>query len=101
MTYSVTIAAEAMREYEQIVSYLTNTLRSPAAAKGFVDEFMQQVDSVRDNPELHALSRMPELATKGYRPLFVKNYVALDKVHDGAIVIAHIFDQSQDYVRLI
>ena len=74
MTYSVTIAAEAMREYEQIVSYLTNTLRSPAAAKGFVDEFMQQVDSVRDNPELHALSHMPELATKGYRPLFVKNY---------------------------
>ena len=62
---------------------------------------MQQVDSVRDNPELHALSRMPELATKGYRPLFVKNYVALYKVHDGAIVIAHIFHQSQDYARLI
>ena len=101
MAYSVTIAAEAMREYEQIVSYLSGTLKSSTAAKGFIDEFALQVDFVRDNPELHALSRMPELAAKGYRPLFVKNYVALYKVHDGAIVIAHIFHQSQDYARLI
>ena len=62
---------------------------------------MRQVDFVRGNPELHALSRMPELAAKGYRPLFVKNYVALYKVHDDAVVIAHIFHQSQDYARLI
>ena len=101
MAYSVTIAAEAMREYEQIVSYLSGTLKSPAAAKSFVDEFMYQIDSVRNNPELHALSRMPELAAKGYRPLFVKNYVALYKVHEGAVVIAHIFHQSQDYARLV
>ncbi len=101
MAYSVSIAAEAMREYEQIVSYLSGTLKSPGAAKGFVDEFMRQVDHVRDNPELHALSRMPELAAKGYRPLFIKNYVALYKVHDGAVVIAHIFHQSQDYARLV
>ena len=101
MAYSVSIAAEAMREYEQIVSYLSGTLKSPGAAKGFVDEFMRQIDSVRDNPGLHALSRMPELAAKGYRPLFVKNYVALYKVHDGAVVVAHIFHQSQDYARLV
>lgn len=101
MAYSVTIASEAMREYEQILSYLSGTLKSPGAAKGFADEFMRQVDSVRDNPELHALSRMPELAAKGYRPLFIKNYVVLYKVHDGAIVIAHIFHQSQDYARLV
>ena len=101
MAYSVAIAAEAMRECEQIVSYLSGTLKSPRAAKGFADEFMSQIDSVRDNPELHTLSRMPELAAKGYRPLFIKSYVALYKVHDGAVVIAHIFHQSQDYARLI
>jgi len=28
MAYSVTITAEAMREYEQIVSYLSGTLKS-------------------------------------------------------------------------
>ena len=101
MAYSVAITAEAMREYEQIVSYLSGTLKSPSAAKGFADEFMRQVDSARENPELHAMSRMPELAARGYRPLFVKNYVALYKVHEGAIVIAHIFHQSQDYARLV
>ena len=101
MAYSVAIAAEAMREYEQIVAYLSGTLKSSRAAKGFADEFMRQIDSVRDNPELHALSRMPELVSKGYMPLFVKNYIVLYKVHDGAVVVAHIFHQSQDYTRLI
>ena len=101
MAYSIAIAAEAMREYEQIVSYLSGTLKSPGAAKGFSEEFMRQVDALRDNPGLHALSRMPELAAKGYRPLFVNTYVALYKIVDDTVVIAHVFHQSQDYARLV
>ena len=101
MAYSVTIAAEARREYEQIVSYLAGTLKSPSAARGFADEFDRQVSHIRENPELHALSRMPELAAKGYRPLLVKSYVALCKIAGESIVIAHIFHQSQDYARLV
>jgi len=101
MAYSVTIAAEAMREYERIVAYLSNTLKSPKAAKGFLDEFICQVGLIRENPELHALSRMPELAAKGYRPLLVSNYVALYKIAGDAVVIAHVFHQSQDYAKLI
>ncbi len=101
MAYSVTIAAEAKREYEQILAYLSETLKSPGAAKGFVDEFDRRVSLIRNNPELHALSRMPELAARGYRPLLVNSYVALYKVVNDSIVLAHIFHQSQDYARLV
>lgn len=101
MACSVVITAEAMREYEHIVAYLSETLKSLSAAKGFSDEFMRQVDSIRENPELHALSRMPELATKGYKPLLVKNHIALYKVVDSSVVIAHIFHRSQDYAKLV
>lgn len=101
MAYRVSIAAEAMREYEQTVAYLSNTLKSPKAAQGFTDEFMRQVDSMRGNPKLHALPRMPELAAKDYRPLFVNNYVALYKIDGDAVIIAHIFHQSQDYAKLV
>lgn len=101
MAYSVEIAAEAQREYDQIVSYLANTLKSQQAVVGFIDEFSRQVDLIRDNPTLHALSRMPELAARGYRPFFVNNYVVLYKILGDTIVIAHIFHQSQDYARLV
>ena len=101
MAYRVTIAAEAAREYEQIVSYLTGVLGSQQAARGFADEFARQVKSVRANPEIHALSRMPELAARGYRPMLVNRYVALYKVVGGEVVIAHVFHQSQDYAKLV
>lgn len=94
-------AAGAMREYERTVSYLSSTLKNPNATRGFSKEFMRQVDLVRENPEPHALSRMPELTAKDYGALFVKNYVVLYKIVDGSVVIAHIFHQSQDYARLV
>lgn len=101
MAYRITIAAEAAREYEQIVSYLSGILNSKQTAQGFADEFARQVESVRANPEIHALSRMSELAARGYRPLLVNRYIALYKVVGEEVVIAHIFHQSQDYAKLV
>ncbi len=101
MTYRVTITAEAAREYEQIVSYLSDVLKSRQAAKGFADEFAHQLENVREDPEIHALSQMPELATRGYRTLLVNRYVALYKIVGQEVVIAHVFHQSQDYAKLI
>lgn len=62
----------AQSDYRDIVEYLLDVKRSPQAARGFVDEFDRQLDIVCDNPFLHALSRMPELASLGYRPFFTK-----------------------------
>ena len=41
-----------------------------------MDEFDRQIEAVCENPCMHALSRMPELAALGYRPFFVNSYVA-------------------------
>ena len=40
---------------------------------------------VCDMPELYGLSRMKELAVLGYRPMRVKNYVALYKVEGASL----------------
>ena len=101
MAFSVAMLRSAQREYEDIVGYLSDVLQSPAAARGFADEFDHQLDLVRDNPRLYGLSRMPELAARGYRAFFVKRYIVLYKVSDGRVVVAHIFHQTQDYARLV
>ena len=98
MAYKRKILEEAAREYREIVSYLATVLCSPDAARGFMDEFEHQLDLVCDMPELYGLSR---LAVLGYRPMRVKNYVALYKIVDDTVVIAHVFHQSQDYARLV
>ena len=101
MAYKRRILEEAAREYRDIVSYLATVLCSPDAACGFMDEFEYQLDLVCEMPELYGLSHLKELAVLGYRPMRVKNYVALYKIVGDVVVIAHVFHQSQDYAKLI
>lgn len=101
MAYRVVILDEAQKEFRCIVAYLADVLGSPRAAARFMDEFDHQLGLVRDNPEIHSPSRMPELAARGYRPMLVNTYIALYKVGGDAIVVAHVFHQSQDYARLV
>ena len=101
MTFKRKILKQAALEYRGIVDYLVRGLHSPQAARDFIEEFTNKLDLVCEMPESHALSRMEELAVLGYRPMLVKNYVALYKIEDDCVVIAHIFHQSQDYARFV
>ena len=101
MAYRHVLLASVQREYASIVGYLHSTLGSPQAAKSFVDEFDEKVALICNDPHMHAPSRMPELAARGYRPFFVKRYVVLYRIEGDLVVIAHIFHQTQDYARLV
>lgn len=100
MVYEAVILDEAKREFRAIVDYLCNMLKSPQAASDFMDEFEYQVSLITADPELFALSRLPELAARSYRTAHIKNYIMLYQASDGLVIIAHIFHQTQDYARL-
>lgn len=95
------ILSSAQDDFRGIVEYLLDVKKSPQAARSFVDEFDRQLEIACENPLLHALSRMPELAALGYRPLLVNKYIVLYFYRDGLAVVAHIFHQTQDYGRLV
>ena len=101
MTYPRVILSSAQLEFESIVEYLAVELASPTAAERFMAEFKYQLDLTCNMPEMHALSRMPELAAMGYRAMLVNTYVALYRFDGEKVVVAHIFHQTQDYAHLI
>ncbi|MEE0705179.1 MAG: type II toxin-antitoxin system RelE/ParE family toxin [Adlercreutzia sp.] len=101
MAYKKVILKSAQAEYRDIVSYLVEVLKSPQAAIHFMNEFDYQLDLIVETPEMFSLSRMPELAARGYRAAHVNNYLMLYKIQDQNVVVAHIFHQSQDYARLV
>ena len=101
MAYDYVLLRTAQTEYAEIVHYLFVVLDSPQAATHFADEFDKQLTLICDNPQLHALSRMPELAEQGYRPFLVNNYVVLYKVCGELVVVSHIFHQTQNYAKLV
>ncbi len=95
------ILPSARLEYRSIVEYLTVGLSSPVAAAKFMDEFGRQLDLVCEMPESRPLSRVPELAEMGFRPMLVNRYVALYRFDGEKVVVAHIFHQTQDYAALV
>ena len=78
---------------------MSRDLDNPKAASDFADEFDRQAELVRENPELHALSRVPEAAAKGYRASFAKRYLVLYKIDGNRVVIVHLFHQTQNYAK--
>lgn len=101
MACEYVILKGAQDDYRGIVEYLLDVKKSPQAALGFMDEFDRQLEIACENPLLHALSRMQELASLGYRPFLVNKYVALYFYRDEQVAIAHIFHQTQDYGRIV
>lgn len=101
MAYKKVILKSAQAEYRDIVSYLVEVLKSPQAAARFMNEFDYQLDLIAEAPEMFSLSRMPELAARGYRAAHVDNYLMLYKIQGQNVVVAHVSHQSQDYARLI
>ncbi len=101
MACRLRIAKTAQAQFDGIVDYLANKLKSPSAAENFVTTFDYQAHLVRDQPYIHSLSFIEELAERNYRSFRVNKYVVLYRVEDDVVYIAHIFHQSQDYAHLV
>ena len=101
MAYEYVLLPHAQRDFDDIVQYLAIDLASPQAARHFIDEFVKKMALVCQSPHLYSLSRIPEIANRGYRPMPVMRYVALYSIRGDLIVVAHIFHQSQDYARYV
>lgn len=101
MACDFVLLPRAQADFEEIVRYLSVELDSKKAAQRFVEEFESKVALVCEHPEMYQLSRMPEVASRGYRTMSVMRYVVLYAYRDSRVVIAHIFHSLQDYARYV
>lgn len=99
MACEVEIQPTAEAELDEIVAYLSSLDKS--AALGFLEEWEEKLDTLRDGRVEFAYSRFPALAALGYRAYWVKKYAALYFREDKKAVIAHIFHGSRNYARLV
>ena len=101
MACSYVLLPRAQMDFENIVRYLSVELASPSAAVRFVDEFEKNIALVYGQPEMYPLSRMSEVAARGYQAMPVMRYIVLYAHRDDKIVVAHIFHSLQDYARYV
>ncbi|MDR0489901.1 MAG: type II toxin-antitoxin system RelE/ParE family toxin [Oscillospiraceae bacterium] len=103
MEFKLDITDSAHKDFNDIVTYIAETLCAPAAAAHFMEAVEKCYDNLKARPLMYAAADMPELAEKGYRRAPVKNYLILYKVDETAkIVRVHrFFYGSRNYIDLI
>lgn len=96
----VIVSATARHELRLIVDYLS--VFGKATARSFVREFDRKVGMLREGSVEFPIARHQKLAAAGYRVALVNSYLMLYQVaDDGAVRIAHVFHQSQDYAACV
>ena len=88
-------------ELDEAAAYLSAMTGSNKASERLLEEVQRAIDVTCEFPTLHAVSRMPELAEKGYRVALVGSYVLLYTFESETVYIAHVFHQRQDYAHLV
>ena len=97
--YKVKIFPSAQNDLQDIVDYL-NTL-SPDAAIRYYDLIIEKVGTLTTMPERCPLAKDTQLRLRGYRTLFVENYIVFYVITGKTVEIRRILYAKRQYEGLL
>lgn len=97
--YKVKIFPAAQNDMRDIVAYI-NTL-SPDAAIKYYDLIIEKVETLTTMPERCPLAKDVQLRLRGYRTLFVKNYIIFYVVNSNTVEVRRILYARRQYEGLL
>ena len=75
MKYGIEITEAAQRDFENIYTYISDSLCNRKAATGLIDLFDKNIRTLADMPEGYPLANDEYLRNMGIRFISVKNYI--------------------------
>ncbi|MBQ6205636.1 MAG: type II toxin-antitoxin system RelE/ParE family toxin [Oscillospiraceae bacterium] len=96
----VAFSPVAQADLDKTAAYMENVLRNPGAARKFVQDMKQQIQILRDFPEMGT----PFESADGeaiYRRLVCGNYVALYRLDGDTVYVDRILYGRRDYMALL
>ncbi len=97
--FKIKIFPSAQKDLLEIVDYI-NTL-SPQAAIRYYDLIVEKIESIAKIPERCPLAKDVQLKLRGYRTLYVENYVVFYVVKGAVVEIRRILYARRQYVDLL
>ena len=81
--YKVEFSPRALRDLDNIYSYISETIFAGDSADKLADEFEEAIFTLDEFPFRGPERKVGRYANKGYRQLFVENYVIVYRVDEG------------------
>jgi toxin ParE1/3/4 len=85
----------------ELVSYITNDLQNPSAARNIATKVLQRSQSLASFSEMGAYLGDIDHRLGGYRYLLVDNYLLIYKVIGTEVAIIRILYARSDYMQLL
>lgn len=80
--YSLMLTSRALRDLDEIYGYIAGTLQEPGTALKLVDKLEEELFSLSQMPCRCPERKCGAYANRGYRQLFVKNFIALYRIDE-------------------
>ena len=78
------------RDVDSSYNYIKNKLEAPMAANNLINEIIESLNRIKENPNIRPLVQEKYLASLGYRLINVKNYA-----------IFYIIDNDNKQIKII
>ncbi|MBR4131592.1 MAG: type II toxin-antitoxin system RelE/ParE family toxin [Oscillospiraceae bacterium] len=98
-SYEVKIYPAAKQDLRDVIAYL-NTLSADTALR-YYDELTEKIAGLSEFPLRCAPIRDPALAARGYRCLFVRNYIVFFVVEGKTVQVRRILYARRDYASIL
>lgn len=101
MAYKLIITKRADELMDRILNHLIYQLKNEQAAVHLLNEIGSIYDRLEENPLQFPVSRDTYLAGRGYHEAVVRqmNYTVVFRVKAGAVHIAGVFHQLENYQK--
>ena len=86
--YKVKVTEPAENDLKDIAIYISSELNAPGTAVKMVDTIEEAISKLEKTALLRPFVRDKRLASLGYRPLVIKNYIAFYVVNEKEKLVA-------------
>jgi len=103
MQYTVKMTAYTIGQVQEIISYISHTLRAPQAAAGWADCLQEQLQSLATFPARFPLVNREPWKSKGVRKTSVKNFIiyyTVEQASNTVWIIAVIYGRRDQISQL-
>ena len=80
MEYNIIITAAAREDLDEILAYMTVSLKNPSAAAAFASEVTSCYNNLKNLPFMYRKCSRPHLRAQGYRKAVIGNYIMVYRV---------------------
>jgi plasmid stabilization system protein ParE len=103
MTYKVQFTESAKSDIDEITEYISIKLCNQTAAEKLLTKIFDTISILEENPKLFSEFNNERLRLKGYRRMFIDNYVFPYLINelDHTIIISRVIYAKRDYEKYL